>query len=75
MTIHPLKTTSPIRTTTNKDVRVREYLTADEIDQLIAALRKKIPQPEPRCFAGHNYVPPWPSRWRSRAPQMGPSRL
>ena len=41
MTIHPLKTNTPIRTTNNKDVRVREYLTADEIDQLIAALRKK----------------------------------
>ena len=45
MTIHPLKTTTPIRTTTNKDVRVREYLTADEIDQLITALRKKSRNP------------------------------
>ena len=45
MTIHPLKTTTPIRTTTNKDVRVREYLTSDEIDQLIAALRKKSRNP------------------------------
>jgi integrase len=45
MTIHPLKTTSPIRTTNNKDVRVREYLTSDEIDQLIAALRKKSRNP------------------------------
>jgi integrase len=45
MTIHSLKTTTPIRTTNNKDVRVREYLTADEIDQLISALRKKSRNP------------------------------
>jgi type 1 fimbriae regulatory protein FimE len=45
MTIHPLKTNSPIRTTNNKDVRVREYLTSDEIDQLIAALKKKSRNP------------------------------
>ena len=45
MTIHPIKTTTPVRTTTNKDVRVREYLTSDEIDQLIAALRKKSRNP------------------------------
>ena len=45
MTIHPLKTNTPIRTTTNKDVRVREYLTSDEIDQLITALRKKSRNP------------------------------
>lgn len=45
MTIVAIKTTTPIRTTRNKDVRVREYLTADEIDQLIAALRKKSRNP------------------------------
>ncbi|MFT5318404.1 MAG: type 1 fimbriae regulatory protein FimE [Chlamydiales bacterium] len=45
MTIHTLKTTTPVRTTTNKDVRVREYLTSDESDQLIAALKKKSRNP------------------------------
>ena len=34
-----------IRTTNNKDVRVREYLTGDEIDQLIGTLRKKSRNP------------------------------
>lgn len=45
MTIHPLKTTSPVRKTSNKDVRVREYLTESEVDQLIAVLRKKSRNP------------------------------
>ena len=45
MTIHTLKTNSPIRTTNNKDVRTREYLHENEVDQLISALRKKSRNP------------------------------
>ena len=45
MTIHPLKTNSPIRTTNNKDVRTREYLHESEVEQLISALRKKSRNP------------------------------
>ena len=45
MTIHSIRTTFPVRTTNNKDVRVREYLTESEVDQLIAVLRKKSRNP------------------------------
>lgn len=44
--IHQLRVSKPIRTTSNKDLRTREYLTTSEIDELIKALRKKSRNPD-----------------------------